>query len=311
MNVDDKDSPGNGRRGADRLRITQLRYFATIAQLENMSQAAQLLHLSQSSLSKNLSKLEAEVGMPLFDRSGRRLTLNAAGARLLEYSALALRELDCALSDMRLLSTGGGARIKIGAAGANDRLTACIAAFHQTHPEAEFDLDSGIEGKDRLDINDYDMLIYPAGGKYEKFSGFPLYTERYCLAVSRRHPLADAPSVRPKALTGEHVVFLRKGRTFVEFPFQICAALALSLASQCYVDARELHRQMISSGCCIGFVPASGADFYRSDRSLRLVPIQDRRFTRQMMVCFRREKRLSDLAREFRDFAMDYFGLKE
>ena len=303
MNIDDKE--------AERLHIAQLRYFTVIAQLENMSQAAQLLHISQSSLSKNLSKLEAEVGTPLFDRGGRKLTLNAAGARLLEYSALALRELDGALDDIRLLSTGSGTRIKIGAAGANDRLAACAAAFHQIHPEAEFDLNSAIEGMERLDINDYDMLIYPAGGKYEKFNGFPLYAERYCLAVSRRHPLADSPSVRPKALTGEHMVFLRKGRTFVEFPFQICSALALSFASQCYVDARELHRQMISSGYCLGFVPASGTDFYRLDQNLRLIPIQDRRFTRQMMVCFRREKRLSGLAREFRDFAMDYFGLKE
>lgn len=292
------------------MHITQLRYFAAIAQLENMSQAAQLLHLSQSSLSKNLSKLEAEVGTPLFDRSGRKLTLNAAGARLLEYSALALRELDCALDDIRLLSTGGGVRIRIGAAGANDRLTACIAAFHRTRPEAEFDLDSDIEGADRLDINDYDMLIYPAGGRYEKFSGSPLYTERYRLAVARRHPLADAPSVRAKALSGEHVVFLRKGRTFVEFPSRICSALEVGFASRCYVDARELHRQMISSGYCVGFVPESGADFYRLDRELRLIPIQDRRFSRQMMVCFRREKRLSNLARDFRDFAVDYFGLK-
>ena len=51
------------------------------------------------------------------------------------------------------------------------------------------------------------------------------------------------------------------------------STLALSFAAQCHVDARELHRQM--------------------------------------MVCFRREKHLSSLAREFREFAMDYFGLKE
>lgn len=276
-----------------------------------MSQAAELLHLSQSSLSKNLAKLEAEVGTPLFARCGRKLTLNAAGARLLEYSTLVLRELDYALDDMRLLSSGGDVRIKIGAAGANDRLTACAAAFHETRPEAEFDLNSAIEGMDRLDINEFDMLIYPAGGKYEKFNGFPLCVERYFLAVSRQHPLAEASSVRPKALAGEHVVFLREGRAFVEYPFQICRTLALSFAAQCYVDARELHRRMIASGYCLGFVPEGGADFYRNDYNLRLIPIQDHRFARQLMICFRREKHLSSLAREFREFAMDYFGLKE
>ena len=187
------------RREANDLYITQLRYFSTIAQLENVSQAAKLLHLSQSSLSKNLARLESEVGMHLFNRSGKKLTLNAAGARLLEYSNLALRELEYALDDMRLLSTGADSRVKIGTAGASDRLAGCIAAFHQEHPEAEFDLNSGIEGIEHLDINDFDMLLYPAGGKYDKFTGFPLYEDRCYLAVSRSHPLADCGAVLPRA----------------------------------------------------------------------------------------------------------------
>ncbi len=63
------------------LHIAQLRYFTTIAKPENVSRAAQLLHLSQSSLSKNLAKLAAEVRTPLFDHSGKRLTLNPAFIR--------------------------------------------------------------------------------------------------------------------------------------------------------------------------------------------------------------------------------------
>ncbi len=291
------------------MQMSQLRYFAAIAQLENMSQAAELLHMSQSSLSKNLARLEAEVGMPLFERNGRKLKLNAAGTRLLEYSSMTLRELEYALADMRLLSTGTDARIKIGAAGAGARLTACVAAFHQEHPEAEFDISGGIEGLEHPDINDFDMLIYPAGSKYRKFNGFPLYEERYLLAVPGTHPLARCAALQVKALEGEQVVFLREGRSFVEYPFQICGALAQRFGGTCYADSRDLHRQMIASGVCVGFVPEDSAAFYRADRSLRLIPIPDHRFTRQMMVCFRREKHLSSLARTFRDFAMAYFGL--
>ena len=297
------------KREANDLYITQLRYFSTIAQLENVSQAAKLLHLSQSSLSKNLVRLESEVGMPLFNRSGKKLTLNAAGARLLEYSNLALRELEYALDDMRLLSTGADSRVKIGTAGASDRLAGCIAAFHQEHPEAEFDLNSGIEGIEHLDINDFDMLLYPAGGKYDKFTGFPLYEDRCYLAVSRSHPLADCGAVLPRALEGQDLVFLRDGKNFVEHAFRVCSALAVRFRSQCYVDARELHRQVIASGMCVGFVPESGAALYRADPALRLIPIQDQRFTRQMMICFRREKHLSALAREFKAFTLRCFGL--
>ena len=127
--------------------------------------------------------------------------------------------------------------------------------------------------------------------------------------MSSRHPLAASAAIRPKALDGLELVFLREGRSFVEHPFRVCSALAVQFGPQCYVDSRELHRQMIASGVCAGFVPESGAAFYRDDTSLRLIPIPDRRFTRQMMVCFRREKHLSALARDFRDFAMDYFRL--
>ena len=248
------------------------------------------------------------MGTPLFDRSGKRLTLNAAGARLLEYSVLTLGELEYALDDMRLLSTGADFRVKIGTAGPIDRLAGCIAAFHRERPEAEFDLCSGIEGIEHLDINDFDMLIYPAGGKYDKFTGFPLWEDRCYLAVSRLHPLAECASLLPRALDGQDLVFLRDGRSFVEHPFRVCSALAVRFRSQCYVDARELHRQLISAGVCSGFVPESGAALYREDPALRLIPIQDQRFTRQLMICFRREKHLSRLARAFRDFALAYLA---
>ena len=292
------------------MRISQLRYFVTIAQLENVSQAAELLHLSQSSLSKNLSKLEEELGLPLFYRNGRNLTLNSAGARLLEYSTMVLRELDYALDDMRLLSAGSEVKLKIGLAGFCDRLTECLAAYREIAPVTEFELTGDIESLEHLDINEYDMLIYPAERKYAKFTGYPLYEERYTLAVPARHPLSGSPSLLPKVLEGQDAVFLRGGRAGEEFPFRICSALALRFRSICYADSRELHRQMIARGLCVGFVPASCSAFYQGDGAIELIPIQDHRFTRQMMVCFRREKALSPLGREFRDFVMRFFSVK-
>ena len=118
------------------MRILQLRYFATIAQLENVSQAAKHLHVSQSSLSKSLALLEEEMGASLFTRNGRKLTLNAAGARMQEFALMVLQELDYAKDDIRLLSTGAKARIRIGTAGGTDRLSECVAAFRKEHPVA-------------------------------------------------------------------------------------------------------------------------------------------------------------------------------
>ena len=291
------------------MNISQLRYFTTVAQLENVSKAAGLLYLSQSSLSKNIAKLEEELGMPLFDRNGKKVTLNPLGERFLECCNKLLRELDMALEDMEQLNCGTDHRIRICMAGVNQRMVECMAAFRTGHPEVEFDLDTGLESRETLDINDFDMLLYPAGGRYEKFTGYSFYRERYFLAVSTRHPLAKNVSIPPKALDEQDFVFLRSNKTAMEYPFTICSAMAISFNSQCFVDSREMHQQMISAGMAVGFITEEEAGFYQNVPNVRLVPIQDQRFSRQMMICFRRDKHLSPTARDFRDHVIAYFSL--
>lgn len=297
-------------QGGCPVNIFQLRYFTTVAQLENLSRAADLLHLSQSSLSKGIARLEAELGMPLFDRKGKKITLNAQGARFLECSNVILRELEFAVDDMNLLATGSDSKIKIGIAGTSTQMVACMAAFSRQHPGVEFELNCNIESQEHIDINDFDVLVYPAGIKYDKFTGYYLHDERYFLAVGSDHPLARNVLVLPKDLDGQNFVFVRSGKSYVEYPFRICTALAVRFASQCYVDSRDLHQQMIAAGIAIGFVPEDAASFYQNDRGIRLLPIQDQRFSRTMMICFRREKHLSVLAKTFRNFAIEFFRLK-
>ena len=293
------------------MRISQLRYFATIAQLENLSQAAEHLHVSQSSLSKNLALLEDEAGASLFTRNGRKLTLNAAGARMQEFALMVLQELEYAKDDIRLLSTGAEVRLRIGTAGGTDRLSECIAAFRREHPETEFEISGNIEGEEHLDINEYDMLIYPDGRGYEKYTGYPLYEEHYLLAVPAGNPLAKLPFVRLRALSGQDLIFLRSGRNRVEYPFQVCGALALSFSSQNFADSRELHRQLIAEGMGVGFVPSGSAAFYQHEVGIRLVPVQEGKLTRKMKVCFRREKYLSEMAKQFKEFVLEFFQVRD
>src|SRR5262249_19356145 len=60
------------RRGW-RMDLLQLHYFRTVARLEHVTRAAEELGVAQPALSKTMARLEAELGMPLFDRRGRRV----------------------------------------------------------------------------------------------------------------------------------------------------------------------------------------------------------------------------------------------
>ena len=66
------------------MNIQNLRYFAIVAKLENVTKAAELMHTSQSAVSKNILALEDEFGVNLFDRFGKKLVLNDAGRRFLQ-----------------------------------------------------------------------------------------------------------------------------------------------------------------------------------------------------------------------------------
>jgi len=65
------------------LSLDSLHVFAVAAEMENFSWAARQLHISQSAVSQHIQALEHQLGVSLFDRRGRRITLSPAGHALL------------------------------------------------------------------------------------------------------------------------------------------------------------------------------------------------------------------------------------
>lgn len=93
--------------------LRQLRYFATVAELENFTVAASRLNVAQSALSRQIGNLEAELGVSLFLRTGKRIQLAPAGSRLrpavlkllMDADALrglALAEDECIVGDVAI-----------------------------------------------------------------------------------------------------------------------------------------------------------------------------------------------------------------
>jgi DNA-binding transcriptional LysR family regulator len=76
------------------MELLQLQYFKTIAECQHITKAANKLMISQPSLSNTLSRIEAELGVQLFDRQGRNIVLNQYGKIVLEHAHNILRELD-------------------------------------------------------------------------------------------------------------------------------------------------------------------------------------------------------------------------
>ncbi len=83
------------------MNFQQLKHFVTAAHVGNLLRAAELLNISQSGLSRSISTLEGSIGMPLFERSARGVTLTAVGLKLLPRAKIMLKEQDRANADIR------------------------------------------------------------------------------------------------------------------------------------------------------------------------------------------------------------------
>lgn len=79
------------------MNLKQIDYFLYLAKFEHISQTAAFLDISQPALSKNLSALERELGVELFDRIGNRIKLNENGVRFKDYAEKAIQLIDAGI----------------------------------------------------------------------------------------------------------------------------------------------------------------------------------------------------------------------
>lgn len=292
------------------MNIQNLRYFAVVAKLENVTKTAELMHTSQSAVSKNILALEEEFGIKLFDRYGKKLVLNDAGRRLLQSCEKILEETDTVTKDLKHLSAGGDNIIRICAMSTDARLFSCLSEFRLLYSDLEYRIVTFTDGSELPDINVYDLVIYPDEVKFRKFKGFDFYQEKYYLAVKADSPLAERVSIPVRMMDGLSFVFLRHKAEY-EYPYQVCLTQNIKMEHASFVDSRDYHLQLIASGMAAGFVPEGCADLYRNDRRIRLLHLTDDRFSRSIKVCFKREKHLSQAAGAFKKHFMDYFSLRE
>ena len=96
-----------------RLPLQTLPTFRVVARLANLRAAAEELHLTHSAVSQQIKLLEDQLGFQVFDRPGRRIVLNAAGAALLSAVEPALAQLDDGMRAAEAAASGAEHRIRV------------------------------------------------------------------------------------------------------------------------------------------------------------------------------------------------------
>ena len=127
------------------MEIRQLKYFIEVAKLEHVTQAADSLHVAQSAVSRQISLLEDELGVPLFTREGRNVKLTQMGRLFLTYAERCLNELDLAKQQIQEYLNPDLGMIRLGfSSGLSvQTLPPVLTEFRESHPGLHFQLQQG------------------------------------------------------------------------------------------------------------------------------------------------------------------------
>src|SRR5262245_18962024 len=121
------------------MNLRQLRAFAAIADVGGFARAAGRLNVSQPALSRQIHALEAELGVPLFDRIGRRVQLTSEGEELPRRSRRLLAEADSLGERARSLKAGQTGILRVGATPLV-LLADFLTRYRRRHPRVEVHL---------------------------------------------------------------------------------------------------------------------------------------------------------------------------
>jgi DNA-binding transcriptional LysR family regulator len=188
--------------------------FVAVAEARSFSRAARTMHSTQPTLSRQIARLESELGTRLFERYGRHVECTVTGQLLLPLAKAIIARTDEAVSLIREQAGTGSGTVRFGAVGNVMALllTPIMASFFAAYPRVSVDLiekdDAQLE--DAVISGELDCAVITPWGS-TRAAAQHLLTEEILLVMPRDHPLASEPSVALSMLANESILLPRAG----------------------------------------------------------------------------------------------------
>ncbi len=197
------------------MELRQLEYFQMASRLKNLTRAAQRLRVSQPNITVAIKKLEAELGVQLFDRSQKQLSLTPEGKVFLKRIELALRNIEDAvleLNDYKQLQKG---TIKIGIPPMMGAylFPKVFSDFRRIHPHLDVLLyeEGSLTIREKLESDELDFGIIIVPEKTPNLNVLRMSRNQLMACVSQKSPLASADEITPQDIAESDLIMMKEG----------------------------------------------------------------------------------------------------
>lgn len=300
-----------GVEGDTQLELRQLEYFVRVARLQHVTKAAEELHVAQSAVSRQIHRLEEELGIRLFMQRGRNVQLTPVGQLFLRRAEAVLGDLDRAVMEIHEFLDPEVGEIRLGfphSLGIHV-VPQVVAAFRKLHPNVKFRFRQGMYPSLIRDIVDAEVdlaFISPYPEKSDQVTGEVVLTEELFAILPDTHKLAMKDSIMLSELKNETFVLFSSGYSLRPIVWDACKEAGFTPKIGFEGEEAGTIRGLVAAGMGVSLLPKM-AMYETSSMMPAVVKISEPHVTRTIGIIRRSGEKMPLVVQMFHSFLIEFF----
>lgn len=287
------------------MNLHHLKVFLTVAESGSVSAGAARLFISQPAVTREIRDLEASIGLPLFDRRPRGVSLTEGGQRLLHYAQRIFALEEAAERDLRGFASLDDGELRLGASATlgSYLLPELIEGFHRLHPCVAIDLSVSNTREVAAQLEDGSISLGFVEGAFDEqaFASHLLDRDRLLPVAGPAHPLAGRSGLDARELAGQPHYLREEGSATRASVEQAYRERGIEVRARMSIGSTEALKRLVQDGRGIAWLsPHMVREELASGRLVRL-EVADLRIERSLHAIWRPKQNLSPAPAAFLD----------
>ena len=285
------------------MEIQQLYYYMELCKQKNFTEAGYACNMTQGALSKQIRKLENELGITLIRRNTRKFELSKEGEIFLSYA----KKMTGTYEEM-LKNVQKNQEIKIGCMPvlAPYHFARLVADFRKEYPDIKLVIDERIASDIQENSDRYDFLILRENmmEDQKKFRFSPLYDDKLCAVLYEKHPLYGRDRLQLKELKDDVFIFPERGSGSYEVFYKSCEKAGFEPKIAFEFPQANTIMSFVSEG--VG-VTITFSTVYREAKcaGVKMLPLEDELHS-VISLFYRKNKPLDYAKKQFLNYVREH-----
>lgn len=285
------------------MEIQQLYYYMELCKQKNFTEAGYACNMTQGALSKQIRKLENELGITLIRRITRKFELSKEGEIFLSYA----KKMTGTYEEM-LKNVQKNQEIKIGCMPvlAPYHFARLVADFRKEYPDIKLVIDERIASEIQENSDRYDFLILRENmmEDQKKFRFSPLYDDKLCAVLYEKHPLYGRDRLQLKELKDDVFIFPERGSGSYEVFYKSCEKAGFEPKIAFEFPQANTIMSFVSEG--VG-VTITFSTVYREAKcaGVKMIPLEDELHS-VISLFYRKNKPLDYAKKQFLNYVREH-----